>query len=511
MLIYKKVEYHSVSTHDLYKSFVFTDSTYSDDGITINDCIAPQSSNTSEKEKISSYNHYFLKHNFYSIYNNSSFSDRTNYSKQNNFVLKENARFLSIPLRSFGKRIYQGSLSITDNSTGSLTLTDDGNGNLINSSISTASLVSDSNLKTWFSFDDAYIYKEYPSKTSLILRDNSTNLNTIVINNGVFTSGLSGSGYQYNMHGNSYAYVDNSQIFDFDKRDFSISFWLKAPSSQSINTNTTNTILSKRIANDGAYPFEISMYNTSSANVGKLLVTRVGYKDRQQLQAISFTSSTALNTSIYNHVALIKSSGSLKLYINGALNASATDYTGYYRTENSAKLFVGATGIGPTSIDSSTYFSGSIDELRVYDAEIDVSKLYATPFNTNIMGSIFYEKGIIVLNNLSGSYANILKGTSANGFTLNYRSVSELTEHEIVVKKGVGEFNMTMNPSLRKQDSLTMINDVSSSINTGVFNPYITAIGLYDDKNRLLAIGKIREPIKSIPDIDLSFTIRFDM
>lgn len=513
MFINKNVEYHSVNTHDLYKLFTYTDSTYSGSGITINNSIAPQNNTISQTEKTTTYNYNFLKNGYYSIYNSAGFfSYKSSYSKQNNHVLQENARLISIPLRCFGKRIYQGSVSIVDTSTGSFNFTDDGNGNLIDSAISTGSLVSDNTLRAWFSFDDSYIYKEFPEKKVLKLRDSSIYLNSINVINGKFSSGISGRGYKYNLDGTSYAYVNDSNFFDFNKSDFTVSFWLNVPTSQSINTSTTNTILSKKNKTASAYPIEIQLYNTSSAHSGKLLITRQGYKDQQALELISLTSSISLNDAISRHIYIKKESGILKLYINGTLNAATSaDYTGGHDASSTSKFFIGVTGDGNNSVNLGSYFSGSIDELRIYSSVIDGSQLYNDVYNTNIIGSIFYEKGLISLNNLSGNYANLLEGTVSNGFTLQYRSVSELTEHEIVIKKGIGEFNMTLNPSIRVGSTYTPINEITSSISNNTFTPYITGIGLYDDKNRLLATAKIRSPIKSINDIDLYFKIRFDM
>ena len=40
--------------------------------------------------------------------------------------------------------------------------------------------------------------------------------------------------------------------------------------------------------------------------------------------------------------------------------------------------------------------------------------------------------------------------------------------------------------------------------------PYITTIGLYNDKSQLLAIGKLSQPIQKRDDIDMNFIVRWD-
>ena len=42
------------------------------------------------------------------------------------------------------------------------------------------------------------------------------------------------------------------------------------------------------------------------------------------------------------------------------------------------------------------------------------------------------------------------------------------------------------------------------------FATYITEIGLYNDSNELLAVGKLAKPIKNDKELALTFVVRFD-
>ena len=42
------------------------------------------------------------------------------------------------------------------------------------------------------------------------------------------------------------------------------------------------------------------------------------------------------------------------------------------------------------------------------------------------------------------------------------------------------------------------------------FSTYVTTIGLYNDENELLAIGKTAKPIKNDRELSLTFVVRFD-
>ena len=43
------------------------------------------------------------------------------------------------------------------------------------------------------------------------------------------------------------------------------------------------------------------------------------------------------------------------------------------------------------------------------------------------------------------------------------------------------------------------------------FRPYVTTIGLYNDQNDLLVVGKLGRPIKNDDDLSLKFIVRFDV
>jgi hypothetical protein len=69
--------------------------------------------------------------------------------------------------------------------------------------------------------------------------------------------------------------------------------------------------------------------------------------------------------------------------------------------------------------------------------------------------------------------------------------------------------------SLQKKENFTinapnyLASFVSSSDDT--LAPYITTIGLYDDLNNCIAVGKLAKPIKNDPLLPLTFIVRWDM
>jgi hypothetical protein len=198
--------------------------------------------------------------------------------------------------------------------------------------------------------------------------------------------------------------------------------------------------------------------------------------------------------------------------------------------------------------DADTYFLISIDfELGIikFEAELDFEGL---GLSVSSFGNVFYSDGIIVFN--SGSDSTI------ETYQLQYRSTQTIYETEVLVSVKAGEFNYSQNPSAvdvtlsgsyyfettpilnvspAKNVKIKEVLDIeqrrfySGSIDStkvGTWNdyynsssidptgsylaPYITTIGLYDDNGDMVAVAKLPQPIKNLPDYDLNFLIRFD-
>ena len=162
---------------------------------------------------------------------------------------------------------------------------------------------------------------------------------------------------------------------------------------------------------------------------------------------------------------------------------------------------------------------------------------------SNVAGNIFYDRGLIVLTRDITSGSNV--GNLTN-FTLNFRSTKTIFENEVFIPVLESEFNYSQNPSAVYEDGSrlythimqrpgsTKIGDLvtssfydagikwvksafnqyeaSSSLDqTGSFlAPMITTIALYDNELNMVAVAKLPQPIKSLPDYPVNFIIRFD-
>jgi hypothetical protein len=147
-------------------------------------------------------------------------------------------------------------------------------------------------------------------------------------------------------------------------------------------------------------------------------------------------------------------------------------------------------------------------------------------YGNQIKGNIFYDRGLIVVAK------DIVSGSVLSQFTLNFRSTKTIFENEIFLSVLENEFNVSQNPTAVDYDGSIgriKLHNIRSTINplkvggfadylysgsvdpTGSYlAPYITTIGLYDDELNMVAVAKLPQPIKSLPDYPINFIVRFD-
>ena len=89
---------------------------------------------------------------------------------------------------------------------------------------------------------------------------------------------------------------------------------------------------------------------------------------------------------------------------------------------------------------------------------------------------------------------------------LSFKNRYTIYENEIVCTVDANELNMSQNPTITTDTSGSLRNFATGSN----FRPYVTTIGLYNDNNELLLVGKFAQPIVMSDVTDTSFVIRYD-
>tara|TARA_R100001460_G_scaffold45981_3_gene83355 strand:- start:140 stop:1315 length:1176 start_codon:yes stop_codon:yes gene_type:complete len=166
----------------------------------------------------------------------------------------------------------------------------------------------------------------------------------------------------------------------------------------------------------------------------------------------------------------------------------------------------------PSSPSSTNQYCGNI----IYEHGIailtGVTASYngdGTPGNSN---SSIARIGSLILNNLDGYNS----GTDYfNTAVVGFSSSVQLYENQYKCVIRENEFGYSLNPSLlsgsQSEAPLLGTNYVYKDFATGsYFSPYITTVGLYDNDQNLLAIGKLSVPTKVPMNADLEIQVAFD-
>lgn len=113
----------------------------------------------------------------------------------------------------------------------------------------------------------------------------------------------------------------------------------------------------------------------------------------------------------------------------------------------------------------------------------------------DIIGNIFYDQGIIVRTD--GDPATRID------FTGSYTVYS--TQYKCTA--GANEFNYSLNPTLLSGSSTQYDLDI---VDSPEFMPYVTTVGLYNENQELMMVGKLAQAVKLNPYTDTNFIVRID-
>ena len=117
-----------------------------------------------------------------------------------------------------------------------------------------------------------------------------------------------------------------------------------------------------------------------------------------------------------------------------------------------------------------------------------------------VIGNVFYDTGQIVISSqVSTSIFDV--------FDLSFQSTIEITELEVVCNVLESEFNYSTNITAQSGSTGFYIPIFASAS----FKPAITTIGLYNDDNELLMVGKLGRPFIRNYDLDTAFVLRIDL
>jgi hypothetical protein len=92
-------------------------------------------------------------------------------------------------------------------------------------------------------------------------------------------------------------------------------------------------------------------------------------------------------------------------------------------------------------------------------------------------------------------------------YTVTFQAQSTIYQSEVRCLVNENDFNYTLNPSaIQSGTTGSYINAIMGSD----FDPYATIIGLYNDQDELLVVGKLSRPYRMPPNTDMTLIVRWD-
>ena len=91
--------------------------------------------------------------------------------------------------------------------------------------------------------------------------------------------------------------------------------------------------------------------------------------------------------------------------------------------------------------------------------------------------------------------------------SLSFKNEYIIYEQEVRCKIGENDFNMTLNPTISTDNSGSLRDFATGSD----FSPYVTTVGLYNNRSELLAVAKLAQPIPLSSTTDTVFVVKYDI
>ena len=364
--------------------------------------------------------------------------------------------------------------------------------------------------------------KEYYKKDL----DDSYFLNEIKYENITFVKTNDFPSLNFNSIESSSIRVPHNKRLNFStNQDFSISFYATPSATGSdgnmliaekryiISKNGTEKLITTGSEQQDVatispqFPYEIYMQSQSlffARSDGKTITTING--------EITASGGTAQNLS---HVLCQLSSSVMQIWFNGNKIAESTSNL-TKSTRNNSDIFIGSKGILTTSdtgsIKGNKHFNGKLSNINIWTrpwSETQIANISESINASPYIGNIFYESGLVAITH--PKYQTIISGATGDGIinTLQFQGSHLIYEHEYQCTVQEHEFNTTLNSSALDQTDSNPYK-ISGFTTSSHFQPYVTTVGLYNQANELLVVGKLGQPIRKSDKTDMTFIVRWD-
>lgn len=206
-----------------------------------------------------------------------------------------------------------------------------------------------------------------------------------------------------------YVNVPNAPILN-PFNEWTLETWVKR-----INTGVQESLIEKYIEPASTYGYLLRILSSNKAQAGFVFGSFAGY-------FIVGTTTILPNTWYHLATTVNRTTGVMKLYVNGVLDAQVTGMTGLPAIPNTASLKLGARGD-----DAATRLSngGLMDEVRVWNvertqAQIQLSMNSELGAQPGLVALYHFNQGIAGGNNTGLTTATDASGNGNNGSLISF-------------------------------------------------------------------------------------------
>jgi len=270
---------------------------------------------------------------------------------------------------------------------------------------------------------------------------------------------------------------------------------------------------------------EVQIANTQSINIDGTTTGRIASNAFNNYEQTDLTPEKYWPTSSYT--TYINTGGNYGEAEYGESTYGLVVYEPFIGVMSIPKNMFGDY-IQPNSIkittDSGSYFD---------DGEGRLQMEVPTSYKTVVVGNVIYEHGMIIFTGGdrktgTGDFseygdseygAGIYGGRTVGNndvqnfidtvnITMSFSSSFSIYETQYKCTVGESEFNYTLNPTTITGSS----NDgsVYPYVTGSYFSPYVTTVGLYNNSNELVAIGKLAQPLPTSRTTDTTILVNID-
>ena len=120
------------------------------------------------------------------------------------------------------------------------------------------------------------------------------------------------------------------------------------------------------------------------------------------------------------------------------------------------------------------------------------------------VGNVIYSQGLIILTSTASVVLDCITGSYT---TASFLAETTIYQNQYRCHIAENDFNYTQNPSANKSGTTGSYVD---AVTGSDFRPYATCVGLYNERNELLVVGKLSTPYPIPSNTDITFVVRYD-